>query len=120
MTEAEWKLLRALQPVALDRLCARILAEAEAVIADETRSSHERYLALYRLLRERDDDVADGFNDVRRSNAIQRMAFIVRMDLLTSDELERFSPQTRETVAFLAGRADDLTAPGSSSRRDAR
>ncbi|MES2790527.1 MAG: hypothetical protein V4719_13025 [Planctomycetota bacterium] len=62
--EADWKLLSKLKPLALDRLCRRILDEIGAVAAD-SKSSHERYLAIYTLVQKSDEEVADLFNELR-------------------------------------------------------
>ena len=45
--ESDWKVLKQLHDVALDRLCRRLLAEVEGIAADATRTPHQRYLALY-------------------------------------------------------------------------
>ncbi len=46
--ESDWKLLSKLKPLALARLSQRILDEICA-IATESRSAHERYLAVFAL-----------------------------------------------------------------------
>jgi hypothetical protein len=46
--EADWKLLRRLHPLALERFCERALAEIESVKHDDARSFHQRYLASSR------------------------------------------------------------------------
>jgi len=83
--ERDWKHLRALHRVALDRYCARILKECVAVVSDSTSSPQEQYLRLYRLLRERDASVATAFDDLRRSTATRRLASMVALDLLTAN-----------------------------------
>jgi hypothetical protein len=100
--ERDWKHLRALHLVAFDRYCSRILEESAAVIADSAASPHERYLRLYRLLRERDATMATAFDDLRRSTATRRLASIVALDLLTRDELNNFTTQTRDTAIGLS------------------
>lgn len=99
--EPDWKTLRALQPVLLDRLCARILDECRAVMDDTGLSPHQRYLKTFKLIRRRDEDIAIAFNDMRRSMAIMKLTAIRRMGLLTDEEFQRFSPKTRETIDFI-------------------
>ena len=101
MTEREWKVLRALMPIALDRYCERVLGECRAVMDDTRKSHHERYLRLYRLIQERDRSLANAFNDPRRSNALFKLASLRGLELLTEEEFERFEPGTRETVEVL-------------------
>jgi hypothetical protein len=101
--EPDWKTLRALQPILLDRLCTRILDEMRGVMDDAGQTPHQRYLKIFDLLQDRNDDVAAGFDDMRRSRAIERLAYIHALGLFTDDEFQRFSPGTRETVLFMRG-----------------
>jgi hypothetical protein len=96
--ERDWKVFRELHKVALERLCERILSEARTEIERPGRSSHEKYLRLYKLIQSRDGDIARAFNDFRRSTAIMQIGIIHSMDLLTGEELRRFSPETLRPV----------------------
>jgi hypothetical protein len=64
-------------------------------------TNHERYLRLFRVLQDGDDDVAWAFNDLRRSTANNRLAAMVKLGLVTDDELGRFSEATRETTQLM-------------------
>ncbi len=97
--EADWKVFRQLREVALQRFCERVLAEAHRISGSSTSSAHERYLELYRFIDERDDELARAFNDARRSAALLQLCAIVSQDLLTSEEIARFSVATRKSVA---------------------
>jgi hypothetical protein len=96
--EADWKVFRRLQPVALDRFCQRVLDEVGQLTADTARSSHERYLAVYRLLQERDHQLAAMFNDPRHSTAFIQLARIWAEGLLTKEEFAQFNEDTRSSV----------------------
>jgi hypothetical protein len=102
--ESDWKLFRRLRKVALERFCDRTLSELGGLIAATGRSSHERYLAICKLLRERDDELADTFDDSRRSTAYQQLAFVRSLGLLTDEEFVSFSEETREVVDLYLGR----------------
>jgi hypothetical protein len=99
--EAEWRILRELKPIALERFCERVLSEVSRLASDTDKSAHERYLAIFKLMDLRDDEIANAFNDMRRSTAMRRLTFIKYLDLLTGEEMARFSPETRELVDFL-------------------
>ena len=99
--EADWRVFRELRPLLLDRLCRRILADCQRVIAGDA-SAHERYLQLFELIQRRDDDIAAGFNDVRRSNLVMRMLAVYRLGLFEPDELDRFSDQLQQTLQMLS------------------
>ena len=102
ISEGDWKVFRELRQAALARLCDRILAEAKAEIERPTGSSHEKYLRLYKLIDKRDDDVARGFNDFRRSTALMQIGIIHSMGLFTPEELRRFSPETLQVIEMYA------------------
>lgn len=96
--ESDWKLFMRLKPVLLNRLCDQILQECAQVIANQDKSAHERYGALFELMERRDQDVAICFDDPRRSNAeLKIMALYVR-GLLEPDEFAQFSEETRTRV----------------------
>ena len=98
MIESDWKLFRQLRPLALDRFCQRVLAEVGRLAADTGRSSHERYLAVFKLLQRRDEELADAFNNPRRSTALAQLARIRAEGLLTEEEFAGFSPEIRASV----------------------
>jgi hypothetical protein len=100
MTESEWKIFRQLREVALDRLCQRILSEAAALIADESKSHHARYGALYKLMKDRDRQVAQGFDGARRSIADIQLMYMRSLKLITDEELARFSPELRSRITL--------------------
>ena len=99
--ESDWKLWRALSKEALERHCQKILTEAAGLATGEE-SAHERYLKLYRLVKRRDEEIADVFNDPRRSRAYLQIALAVRKRIITRAELGRFSEETRNVVSGVA------------------
>lgn len=101
LPEADWKVFRELQKVALDRFCQRVLTQLARIAGDPKRSHHERYLAIYRLLQKRDRELARGFDDPKRSRMIQQLATIHSLRLLEPGDLARFTEETRQTVKFL-------------------
>jgi len=103
IAESDWRVLRELHPVALDRFCQRILTEIASVIADTSKSNHQRYRAIYGLIDRRDDEIAEAFNDMRRSRAVVRIFFLRKHGLLTDEEFGRFSKETRDSVQSLFG-----------------
>src|SRR5262249_27257251 len=96
--EPDWKLFRRLQPLALDRFCQRVLTEVSRLAADSGKSNHERYLAVFKLLERRDEELADAFNNPRRSTALVQLARIRFEGLLTEEEFAGFSLETRASV----------------------
>ena len=99
--ERDWKHLRVVHAQARERFCARPLAQAQGIIVDQAHTSHERYLAFYRLMCERDQEMVQLFDDLRRSTAWLRLLGLVRAELVNAEELAGFSESTRR---FLAAR----------------
>ncbi len=101
ISEPDWKVFRTLQPIALERFCQRVLSEIVTLASETNKTNHERYLAIYQMVKERDRQIADTFNDSRRSTAVQQLACIHANELLTEDEMSRFSPETRRALQSL-------------------
>ncbi len=100
--ESDWKIFRELRELALERFCKRVLEELEGLCRDASRSHHERYLDIFQLLQDRDDELAHAFNDPRRSRMIAQLAAIHAHGLLRPAELARLTPSTRNTIESLA------------------
>jgi translation elongation factor EF-Tu-like GTPase len=97
--EADWRVFRELRAIALERFCERVLSEVTRLATDpEKKSHHERYLAVYSLVKERDGEIAAAFNDFRRSTFVRQMAIIQYHKLLTEQEMARLSPRIRQSV----------------------
>ena len=100
--ESDWKAFRELREVALQRFCERALKELLRHIQDVSASHHERYLAVFRLLQERDEELAAAFNDPARSRMILQLALIHAHGLLTPEEFGRFTAETRRAADAIA------------------
>lgn len=103
LPEVDWRALRAVHRTALERFCARVLEECAAAIRDTNGSSHDRYLRLFRVVQERDDSIAAAFNDLPRSTAIQCLASMIALGVVTDEELSQFSPATLDAAMTLVG-----------------
>ena len=101
--ESDWKVFRQLHPVAVERYCQGVLDESERLHRDADKSAHERYLAIYQLFRQRDKELANLFDDFRRSTALLQLAAIHGRGLLTDGEFARFSQETQEFITVLLG-----------------
>ena len=99
--ERDWKVFRELREVALDRLCAGALRDATAVIESSSKTHHERFLDLFALVHERNEEIARVFDGLSRSRMLLQLALIHRLGLLKVDEMDRFSATTRERIDAL-------------------
>jgi hypothetical protein len=102
--ESDWKVLRQLHPIALERFCRRVLEEVQQVIADTGRGPYDRFLAVSDLLDRRNRGLTDAFGDMRRSRAFERLVCIQSLRLLTEEEWRRSSPEVQESLRAWSGR----------------
>jgi hypothetical protein len=98
ISPADWKVFKPLRAAALERFCQRVLDEVARISSDQTKSQHQRYLAIYRLTRERDKEIEPIFDTLRRSTAVGQICSFRSHDLLTADELRQFSPELVKSV----------------------
>jgi len=96
--ESDWKILRQLHREALERFCEQILLEVERISRDRSKSFHQRYLDMWEVLKRRDKELGDTFNDLRRSTAFFQLASMKGRGVLTDEEFSRFSEETRCVV----------------------
>jgi len=98
--ESDWKVFRELREVALDRFCKRILDDLETICKDKRQTNHEHYLAVWKLIQKRDKEVGLMFDDPRRSKMLWQLQDIYLHDLITEDEIEYFSDETKRAIGF--------------------
>ena len=104
--ESDWRILRELRPRALERLCERVLSEISDVSSESGKSFHERYLAIYKLVERRNEDIARAFDDPRRSRAFFQLAAMKSFGLLRPAELKRFTADTLEILGTFTEAGD--------------
>jgi hypothetical protein len=75
-----------------------VLSEVARLAADDAASGHERYLAVYELIRERDGELTATFNGPRRSTALVQSARMRSLGLITGEEFAGFSAETQGAV----------------------
>jgi hypothetical protein len=102
LSESDWRVFRKLREVALERFCERVLRELADMIAEDLTSHHQRYLEVFKLIDQRDDELSRAFNNPRRSAALLQLALIRAHGLITDDELARFSSETQGAIELLA------------------
>jgi len=96
--ESDWRHFKRVHSELLERYCARVLDELAAILKSGDGTAHDRYIRAYKLLKNRDRDMARAFDDFRRSTAVLQLAIMRRLHLLTDEDLSVFSAQTQEQV----------------------
>ena len=100
--EEDWKVFRELRAKALERFCERVLSDIRGLASDDTRSSRDRYVEIYKLIGAQDGKWARAFDNPRRSQAIIQLESIHSYGLLEPEELARFSSQVRSAIISLS------------------
>ena len=96
--EADWRQSRRVHELLLERYCAHILDEITEVANATAATAHDRYLRIARLIEDRDKDLAQAFDDFKRSTAVMKLAIMRRMGLLTDEEMMAFSKQIQDKI----------------------
>jgi hypothetical protein len=100
--ESDWRRFKEVHQKLLERYCRQILEEVMSANRGTEGTWHDRYLEVYKLIHQRDKQMANAFNDFRRSTAVMQLGIMRRMKLLTDEELSMFSEQTRVRVEGIA------------------
>jgi len=98
IAEKDWKLLRKMKDEKLNIACETILAKINTVINNKGIENYKAYLNVCEIVDAEDKKIAEMFNDLKRSNAVIKLALWKRNGLLTESELGEFSPETRSTI----------------------
>ena len=71
LKESDWKALRQLHAIALERFSGRVLDEIHRITSAADRSAHDRYLDVFRLIQKRDREMADAFDDMAPESGVR-------------------------------------------------
>ncbi len=96
--ESDWKIFKELQPLALQRYCEGIMEEVDQIISVTKRDPHERYIEMYKIVRDRDKKLAHIFDGFSRSRALDQLVMYYGNDLLSEEEVAQLSEETQEKI----------------------
>lgn len=100
--ESDWQRFKEVREVLLERFCAQALNKLAGVARTTEGTAHQRYLRAYKLIQDRDKELARAFNDFRRSTAVMQLGIMRRMKLLTDEDLKLFSEPTQTQILGMA------------------
>lgn len=100
--ESDWRRFKEVHAKLLERYCFRVLKEVADASQTTEGSAHDRYVKVFKLIEERDKQLANAFDDFRRSTAVMQLGIMRRMGLLTDEELGLFSEQTQTHIKGIA------------------
>jgi hypothetical protein len=101
--ESDWKLLRQLHRVAMERFCRRAIDGIGAAVTDQPGTYHECFLEVFALVNESNRELARIFDNPRRSKATLILASMMEERLLSEEEFSQFGPETRGSVEAILG-----------------
>ena len=114
--ESDWRHFKRVHSELLERYCARVLDELAASLQAREGTAHDRYIRAYKLLKDRDKDLARAFDDFRRSTAVMQLAIMRLMGLLTDEDLSAFSEQTQAQVRGITTIVAEPRGPANGSK----
>ena len=98
INKTDWTIFKDLRERALERFCSHVLDEIARISSDQAKSSHDRYLAICRLVQERDREIDPIFDYLRRSSAVTQLCAFRARDLITGEEFKSLSPELRRRI----------------------
>ena len=99
--ETDWKYLRSIKGELLEACCKQINDEALRIITDPSSTQHEKFLRLHSHLMEKNEVVADCFDDWRRSNILLKLLMLRSQRLLRDEHVSRLSAETQDKILSL-------------------
>lgn len=102
IAEKDWKLLRKMKDEKLNTACEMILTKINTEIANKGDENHKAYLNVWEIVDSEDKKIAEMFNDLKRSNAVLKLATWKRNGLLSEQEISEFTPKTRLTIETIS------------------
>ena len=99
--ESDWKKLRAMKGDVLNFACERIFEKIEEITRERKGKEHEAYLKLWKLMKKEDREISLMFDDLKRSNAIHKLAAWKHNAVISNERFSRFSDETQQTVKAL-------------------
>lgn len=96
--ESDWKYLRSIKDQVLNRHCDGILEVIDLILQNRKSEEHKSYIQIYNLINRKDDEIAITHNDLKRSNAIEKICHMRRHFAMTDEEFSKFSDETKDIV----------------------
>jgi hypothetical protein len=96
--ESDWKIIRDLNPIAVERYYERTVAKIASIVAAADKTGRERFFEIAEVVKNDRSEAAYLFDELRRSNALLKLTLLHAQQLVTEKEFSQFSPETREIV----------------------
>ncbi|MFK0574134.1 hypothetical protein [Endozoicomonas sp.] len=99
--ERDWKVVKKLHPILLQRYCQQVFQDVHALTEDDECDYHEAYQELYDLVHDRNKAMRELFDGLTRSKATLMVLAWKNYGLITDDEFEMFNEETQALVVHI-------------------
>lgn len=96
--ESDWKYLRKIKDEILRRHCGAILEYIEMIVQNRHGEEYMSYLQVSRAIRDKDIEISNTHDDLKRSNAIMKICEMRRHLAMTDEEFMKLSEETKDMV----------------------
>ena len=100
--ESDWKHFKAIRELALERLCDRALTDVVDKASDSSISQHERFLAVYRSIKDYNKEIGSAFDGLSRSRMMMQLCCMRNLNLIEDSELEAFTQEVQDQLKLFA------------------
>ena len=102
--ESDWKKLRKIKDNMLNTSCRNIFQKIDGISKKIDGREHEAYLELWKLLNKEDKDISIMFDDLKRSNAVQKLSAWKQKGIISNEQISGFTDETQQIIEFLNGK----------------
>lgn len=99
MKESDWKVFKKIKEQAIEKYCAKCFCEFRDIMADDTKTVHERYGLNYEAVRKKDKRMAILFDGQSRSGAMLQLFGMRKEGLVDEAFLEQLSVEFRDETS---------------------
>ena len=96
--EGDWKYLKRIKDEILKDVCGKVFLDIEKISQERKGQKHDSYLKIWDLLRKKDREISDMFDDLKRSNAILKIANMLDSGALQEHHFLKFTELTKDEV----------------------
>ena len=69
------------------------------ICKSDEKTAHRRYGDLYKLIKDKDKDLANAFDGLSRSKAFTQLMLMYRMGLVEEKQLDEFEDETKNSIS---------------------
>ncbi|WP_027360660.1 hypothetical protein [Desulforegula conservatrix] len=96
--ENDWKIIRSMKDEMLNKACNTIFDKIKSIIDSKGNESHKAYLQVWHTINNEDKEIGAMFDDLKRSNAVLKLARWKINGLIDDEDLKKFGKETRDKI----------------------